>query len=192
MLKLKYGNTNTFYIRGKTGGLLVDTDYAGTLGAFYKTIKQYHLHIRDIDYMLATHYHPDHIGLISQLMKQSVKLLLIDLQLPYVHFSDAIFQKNHIPYSPIQEKDATIISISESRSFLQKLGINGEILSTPSHSADSITLILDNGECYVGDLEPESYIEGYDDNTRLKGDWNLIHNYNPKYIYYAHANETIL
>ena len=33
--KLKYGNTNTFLIRGESGTLLVDTDYAGTLPGFY-------------------------------------------------------------------------------------------------------------------------------------------------------------
>ena len=40
MKKLKYGNTNTFFIPGSCGGLLVDTDYAGTLPAFYRAIKQ--------------------------------------------------------------------------------------------------------------------------------------------------------
>ena len=38
-IKLKYGNTNTFFIRGMSGNLLVDTDYAGTLPAFYRAIK---------------------------------------------------------------------------------------------------------------------------------------------------------
>ncbi len=32
--KLKYGNTNTFFIHGISGNLLIDTDYAGTLPAF--------------------------------------------------------------------------------------------------------------------------------------------------------------
>ena len=35
MIKLKYGNTNTYFI----GGLLIDTDYAGTLPSFYKALK---------------------------------------------------------------------------------------------------------------------------------------------------------
>ena len=39
MLSLKYGNTNTFFIRGNHSGLLVDTDYAGTMPAFYKALK---------------------------------------------------------------------------------------------------------------------------------------------------------
>ena len=73
--KLKYGNTNTFFIRGKPGGLLVDTDYAGTLHAFYKAVKENKIKINDRTYVLATHYHPDHIGLVSELMKLGVTLL---------------------------------------------------------------------------------------------------------------------
>ena len=80
MLRLKYGNTNTFFVEGSNGGLLVDTDYAGTLPAFYKALKQNNIRIRDIEYVMATHYHPDHMGLISELMKQGVKLLLLDVQ----------------------------------------------------------------------------------------------------------------
>lgn len=89
-IKLKYGNTNTFFIRGMNGNLLVDTDYAGTLPAFYRAIKAHDIKIRDITYVLATHYHPDHIGLVSELMKQGVRLLVIDTQYPYIHFADSI------------------------------------------------------------------------------------------------------
>ena len=72
------------------------------------------------------------------------------------------------------------------------MGISGKIISTTSHSEDSIALILDNGICFVGDLEPIEYIDAYDDNVKLKNDWKLVMSYNPKIIYYAHANEKIL
>ena len=76
MIKLKYGNTNTFLLQGNNNGLLIDTDYAGTLSAFYKTIKANHIKVKDITYVLATHYHPDHIGLVSELMKQGVSRVI--------------------------------------------------------------------------------------------------------------------
>ena len=91
VIKLKYGNTNTFLVRGERGYLLVDTDYAGTLSAFYGAIKQYNIKVSDILCILATHYHPDHIGLVSELMKQGVKLLVIDTQCSNIHYSDVIF-----------------------------------------------------------------------------------------------------
>ncbi len=63
-IKLRYGNTNTFLIPSRVGFLLIDTDCAGTLPAFYKAIKQRGVRIQDIAFVLATHYHPDHMGLI--------------------------------------------------------------------------------------------------------------------------------
>lgn len=191
--KLKYGNTNTFFIRGTVGNLLIDTDYAGTLPAFYSAIKEHNIKIRDIDYVLATHYHPDHIGLVSDLIKQNVKLLILDTQESHIHFSDKIFSRdNHLNYEPITTEKATVISREESRNFLKGIGINGEIVVTTSHSNDSIALILDSGECFVGDLEPIEYLGGYEQNEELKNDWELIMRFTPKVIYYAHANEKIL
>ncbi|MBP3621327.1 MAG: MBL fold metallo-hydrolase [Lachnospiraceae bacterium] len=190
--KLKYGNTNTFFIRGTAGNLLVDTDYAGTLLGFYRAIKENNIKISDITYVLATHYHPDHMGLVCELMKQGVKLLLVDVQCPYIHFSDEIFKRDRIlGYEPINMDDALIIDRKDSRAFLNDMGIQGEIISTPSHSEDSISLMLDNGICFVGDLEPIDYLAAYGENIALKADWDLVMSYNPKIIYYAHANEKV-
>lgn len=188
--KLKCGNTNTFLVQGESGYLLVDTDYAGTMPAFYGAIKEHNIKISDISYVLATHYHPDHIGLVSELMKQGVKLLVIDTQCSQIHYSDEIFSRDkRLNYEPIDEENAIVISCQQSRRFLKDMGIAGEIISTMSHSEDSISLVLDNGVCIVGDLEPVEYLGAYEENVELKTDWELVMSYNPKLIYYAHANE---
>lgn len=188
-IKLKYGNTNTFFLRGSGGGLLIDTDYAGTLTSFFREIKQNGISMGDISYILATHYHPDHIGLVSELMRLGARLLLVDIQREQVHFADKIFTRDKHVYQPIDENAAALITCAQSRDFLAKLGISGEIISTPSHSADSISLVLDNGFCFVGDLEPMEYLGAYTENNALKKDWQAIMSRNPQVIYYAHANE---
>ncbi len=190
--RLKYGNTNTFFIRGTAGNLLVDTDYAGTLPLFYKEIKRQNISLKDITYVLATHYHPDHMGLVSELMKQGVKLLLVDIQKAYVGFSDEIFaREKRLEVEPICTEDATVITCEESQAFLRRLGIEGEIISTPSHSKDSVSLILDDGTCIVGDLEPLEYLGAYEENGKLRADWERIMCRKPKRICYAHANEKV-
>ena len=57
--------------------------------------------------------------------------------------------------------------------------------AVPIASADS----PDNGICFVGDLEPIEYLAAYEQNDKLKHDWELIMRFTPKTIYYAHANE---
>lgn len=187
-IKLKYGNTNTFLINN----LLFDTDMFGMLGAFYKSIKQNNIKMNDIKYVVCSHYHPDHMGLVSDLMKQGIKLLLIDNQKDYVHFSDAIFKKQSgESYTPIDESKAKIISPQESRMFLQALGISGEIIKTSSHSEDGIALILDDGQCFIGDLEPVGFIEGYENNIALKQDWDNIMRLKPTIVHYGHSKEQV-
>ena len=192
MVKLKYGNTNTYFIQCDGYGLLIDTDYTGTLPAFYKVLKQNHITVKDINYVLATHYHPDHMGLISELMKQGVNLLLIDVQKDHVHFSDGLFVKDRITYTLVDESMATIITCAESRDFLKQIGISGEIILTTSHSEDSVSVVLDDGDCIVGDLEPFEYIEAYQENDRLKKDWEQVLSFKPKRILYSHRPERIV
>lgn len=186
---LTYGNTHTFLIRGQSANLLVDTDYAGTLPAFYRALKANGFRVNDIDYVMATHFHPDHCGLIGQLQSQGVQLLLVDSQVNAVHYPDYIFARDKLDYRPVDSENAVMINVEETRSFLKSLGINGEIIHTPSHSEDSISLILDDGNCFVGDLEPHEYLDGYDEINRLRDDWDRIMSLNPKTIHYAHSPE---
>ena len=188
--KIRYGNTNTFLIRGTKANLLVDTDYAGTLPAFYKAIKELVIKVSDISYVLATHYHPDHIGLVSELTDQGVKLVVMESQTDFIHYSDPIFAREpNLNYKPIDESKALILKFDEAPSFLDSLGINGNIGRTLSHSEDSIYVALEDGTFILGDLEPLEYLEAYKDNQLLKTDWDNILKQDPKLLLYAHANE---
>ena len=189
ILTLRYGNTYTFLVKGSSGNLLVDTDYAGTMQGFYRALKANRIRLNQINCVMATHYHPDHCGLIGQLQELGVQLLLVDSQVDAVHFPDNIFAREKREYIPVDPAKAMIMAANETRHFLKRLGIEGEIIRTASHSADSVSLILDDGSCFVGDLEPREYIEAYAENERLAEDWKTIMNRNPRIIHYAHAPE---
>ena len=185
---LKYGNTNTYYINGKNGSILVDSDWAGTLPAFYKKIKE--LNIKNIDYLLITHYHPDHMGIAQYIIEMGAKLLLVDIQKEYIHSSDIIFQKDkNIQFKPINT-EPVIISCEESRKFLKDLEIEGEIIYTPGHSDDSISLILDNGSAFVGDLYNLNSAAAFND-EKINNSWNKILSHNISKIYYGHHEQAI-
>lgn len=187
---LKYGNTNTYYISNGHVGILVDTDWAWTLPAFYKTIKSKGIKIENIKYLIITHYHPDHMGLAGDLVELGIKLMVIDVQCDFIHSSDSIFQREeHCIYKSISDDKMSVISCKESRAFLEKLGINGEIIYTPGHSDDSISIILDEGIAIVGDLDPIDNVLAYNENSLLRNSWNKLLSHNLKVVFYGHANE---
>ena len=186
LIRLKYGNTNTFLVQGR---LLVDTDYAGTLQTFYKALRASGVRLESITHVVATHYHPDHCGLIGELQQHGIKLILMESQKQCVHDADYIFDRDRLKHTPIDAGNAEVIRFEESRAYLKTLGIAGEIIPTASHSPDSVSVILDNGDCIVGDLQPMEYIGGYADNRALRTDWSRILSCQPKRILYAHLPE---
>ena len=191
MIKLlKYGNTNCYYVEGKNGSILVDTDWAGTLQACYKKIKE--LDITKIDYLLITHYHPDHMGIAQEIIdNMNAKLLVIDIQKDYLHCSDKIFEKDKkSKFTPINT-EPLIISCEESRKFLSDLGIDGEIIYTPGHSDDSISLILDDGIAIVGDLYDLNSASAFNDD-KINNSWKSILSHNISKICYGHHDEQML
>ncbi len=185
-IRLRYGNTSTFLVGGR---LLVDTDYAGTLPALYRALKAAGVRMERITHVLATHWHPDHCGLIGELQRQDVRLILPECQRGFVHASDPIFDRDRLRYVPADVDRAEIVPVAESRAYLRAIGIAGEILATPSHSADSVSLMLDSGDCIVGDLQPRALAGGYEDNAALLRDWDRIMRCRPKRILYAHWPE---
>jgi endoribonuclease LACTB2 len=78
------------------------------------------------------------------------------------------------------------LSLGESRVFLAKLGITGEIVSTPGHSGDSVTLVLDSGDAFTGDLQAESRADE-SDVAQVKRSWEKIRTMNAKTIHPGHG-----
>ncbi len=187
--EMKYGNTKCYVIHNK---IMVDTDWAGTLQAFYRCLKENEIVLRDIKYLIITHFHPDHMGIAQDLAEIGIKIIVFDVQKDYVHFSDKIFEKDKkVSYKPIKDKDVVYLSCEESRVFLSGNGIEGEVVHTPGHSEDSVSLILDEGIAIVGDLYPLYSVPAYNDPI-LEKSWNYILKRNLEIVYYGHAKKDVL
>jgi glyoxylase-like metal-dependent hydrolase (beta-lactamase superfamily II) len=80
-------------------------------------------------------------------------LLVLDVQVAAIPLMKQ-FTKPQDHYVDISLVGNVVISPGESRSLLAGIGIPGEILPTPGHSDDSVSLLLDDGSVFTGDLTP--------------------------------------
>ncbi len=185
--ELHYSSTNTYLIEGERGRILLDTGWAGTFPAFCRACGELGVSVQSIDYILITHFHPDHMGIAQEIADLGPVILVMDAQQGYIHAADAIFEKEaKYRFVPVNDAGVKIIPLSESREFLETLGISGEILHTPGHSDDSISLYLDEGTVFAGDLDPMYELELHH-NDLVEKSWNKILERKPGKVYYGHA-----
>lgn len=185
--ELRYSATNTYLIEGECGRLLFDTGWAGTYDAFCRAMGELRIPVQSIDYILISHYHPDHMGIAQEIADRGAVIVAMELQRPYIHTADTVFAKeNKVRFQPIDDAKLRVIRPEESRGFLAELGIGGEIIPTPGHSDDSITLALDDGSLFVGDLNPLYELELHK-GTMIAESWKRLLAGNPKTVYYGHA-----
>jgi ribonuclease/clavin/mitogillin len=153
IVNVGYDSTNYYVLADKTPKLLIDVGFPGTLPKLQHQCKRAGVQLSDIKHFLLTHYHPDHAGLAQELKRTGAKLIVMETQLSFVPILRT-YMKPQQNYVEIDLKDNINLSLADSRAFLARLGIEGEIISTPGHSDDSVSLVLDEGIAFTGDFAP--------------------------------------
>ncbi len=185
IVNVGYDSTNYYVIGSGKDRLLVDVGWPGTLGKLLSNLKRKGIAIEEIRYLLATHYHPDHAGLVQEVKNKGVRLMVVEGQAAAIPALKQ-WMKPEMHYVDIDVRDSTEVAFSESRPFLAKLGIAGEIVHTPGHSDDSVTLVLDTGDAFTGDLQSESRADESSIDA-VKRSWEKIRSMNTKTIHPGHG-----
>jgi glyoxylase-like metal-dependent hydrolase (beta-lactamase superfamily II) len=89
-------------------------------------------------------------------------------------------------YVEITLHDNVMISFAESRSLLERIGIAGEILPTPGHSDDSVSLLLDDGAAFTGDLTPLP-LAGNENADVVAASWRRLEEHGAARVYRGHG-----
>ncbi len=183
IVNVGYRSTNYWVVSAGPSRMLIDIGWPGTLGTMKARLRRMGVPLDELRYALATHYHIDHAGLAEELKREGVPLLVLDIQVaaipmmktwtkPVDHYVDITFDGN------------ITISCEQSRHLLEQIDISGEILSTPGHSDHCVSLLLDDGSVFTGDLPPESMAC---DNPVALASWNLLRQRGARRIYPAHG-----
>jgi glyoxylase-like metal-dependent hydrolase (beta-lactamase superfamily II) len=185
IVNVGYRSTNYWVVSAGTSGLLVDLGWPGTMGQMHANLRRMDVPLNEIRYGLATHYHIDHAGLAQELKGAGVPLLVLDTQISAIPIMKT-WTKPRDKYVEITMHDNVRISFSESRSVLERLGIPGEIVHTPGHSGDSVSLLLDNGSAFTGDLTHPALV-GESDAAVVSASWRTLRERGATRVYPAHG-----
>jgi glyoxylase-like metal-dependent hydrolase (beta-lactamase superfamily II) len=183
IVNVGYRSTNYWVVSADASRLLVDIGWPGTLGTMKANLKRMGVPLSEIRYALATHYHIDHAGLAEELKREGIPLLVLDVQVDAIPRMKT-WTKPWDQYVDITENGNVVISCDQSRSLLSQIGIAGEILHTPGHSDHCVSLLLDDGSAFTGDLPLEAF--AYDNPVAL-ATWRLLRERGAARVYPAHG-----
>lgn len=167
------GTTNDYLLRCNGGYLLVDTTYEKHYDEFIKSLEERGIKPEEIKYLLLTHHHDDHSGFAQRLLDLTgARLIVHEKAYPFLEegkpelkmkplneCTNAAFiiftklfkdRKDHSFPSVPRKRDAIIVH-GDDGATLKSIGIDGIILHTPGHCDDSISVLMSNGDAYVGD-----------------------------------------
>ena len=185
IVNVGYRSTNYWVASAGRSRVLVDLGWPGTMGTMRANLNRVDIPLSEIRFGLATHYHIDHAGLAQDLKNAGVPLLVIDVQVPFVQL-----MKRHIKpqdhFTEISMEGNTIVAVSESRALLHRVGIGGEILHTPGHSEDSVSLLLDDGSVFTGDLTHPAMV-GAEDADVVRASWQRLKDAGATQVHTGHG-----
>ena len=182
LITLTVNSTHFYLIECKGGKLLVDAGWE--LSQFTSRLKAYQIPISQIRYVMFTHHHPDHAGLVQDIKNLAgAKMIIHEAQIPFLTLLQAFYEKKG-GYTPIQiEKDDLV---SPDRAALKAIGIEAEILQTPGHSPDSISLVLDSQDAFIGDLTPPEFASP-ENRAEIVESWKRLVAHQARLFYHSHA-----
>lgn len=185
IVNVGYRSTNFWVVSAGSSRLLVDLGWPGSMGMMEANLRRMDVSIEEVRYGLATHYHIDHAGLAQDLKDAGMRLLVFDVQ------EDAIpamkqWTKPADNYTEIATHDNLILTLDESRAKLNEIGLDGQVVHTPGHSDDSVSLLLDDGSVFTGDLTHPTMVTDADAGI-VMASWAALNEQGAKRVYPGHG-----
>lgn len=200
---------NAYLLVMGSRSLLVDAGPRGSRKLLLRYLRKYSIAPESIELIVLTHSHLDHAGGLKEVMELTGSALCVhESEAPLVRSGEMVvppgvtkigrlaskiggFLRPFFRYPPV---DPDII-ISGPLS-LEPFGFPGLVLPTPGHTAGSLSVILENGMCFIGDSAANlpAFLGGSlfppfaEDKEALLLSWRLLLDTGAKHLYPGHGD----
>jgi glyoxylase-like metal-dependent hydrolase (beta-lactamase superfamily II) len=185
IVNVGYRATNFWVVSAGRSRLMVDLGWPGMFGAMLANLKRKDIPLKEIRYGLATHYHIDHAGGAQELKQRGMRLIVTPEQVDAIPMMKQWIKPSD-NYVDIVADTNLVLPTADSRTFLAALEIPGEIVHTPGHTDDSVSLLLDTGAVFTGDLTPEGMAEDRDADV-VAHSWEQLRRRGATMVYGGHG-----
>jgi glyoxylase-like metal-dependent hydrolase (beta-lactamase superfamily II) len=218
ILKVDTRSTVDYLLPCKGGYLLIDTSYPDNYDLFKKGLAALNITVGEIRYIMVTHHHNDHSGFAARLAAESgATIIAHEGAVPLLHAGKSMPYKKYVnrctkiifsmivkvfdgspehDFTPVPEGFPIIPVKGNDDHLLRTIGIRGKIICTPGHTDDSISILMDDGRAFVGDLAMnflnicscQRRPALINDMKQLYTSWNSIIAAGARIIYPAHGD----
>jgi hydroxyacylglutathione hydrolase len=162
--RISLGFVNAFIIQGENQLILVDTGIPGNENKILHAIEELGFKPDQVSLIILTHAHFDHTGSLKELINATHAKVAIHVNdAPYLISGTSAAVK---PLSAVARIMTSLVKMMPTRKAgsiqpdiliedemsLVEFEVKGRVISTPGHTSGSISIILDSGNCLVGDL----------------------------------------
>jgi ribonuclease/clavin/mitogillin len=182
----RYHSTNCFIVENNRGELLaVDAGWPCSFFEYARLVKSIGFRMKQIRWVIVTHFHMDHAGSVSDFMEQGIQCIVFQNQETAIDPMERTIRKNYRDYKPINQESLIRWNTDDSKKSFAKIGIAGRALITRGHSDDSISFLTGNQEAIIGDLCPVETAMAADDTSAES--YALLRANQVKFVFPSHA-----
>ncbi len=187
IVNVGYRSVNCYLLITSRAELLIDVGWPGGMPDLKRSMALHGLSVKDVTHVLVTHYHVDHGGIAQEMKDKGAKLVVMENQKG--HLNDQMrYVRPPATFHEISDEGNIELRFADSREFLADLGIQGEIVPTPGHGDDHVTLVLDDGIAFTGDLPPPGATE---EGTKAYDDWARLRRMRVRRVFPAHGPQDL-
>ncbi|MBE7552655.1 MAG: MBL fold metallo-hydrolase [Anaerolineales bacterium] len=170
-LLIRLGSANAYLLPARDGYVLIDTGDPGLTFLLFRALERYQISPREIRLIIITHIHYDHIGGLWAVQAASgAKVMAHEAEAADLAAGRVVIPPGTYPITRLLGGAGQRLSrffrfpgyraeyiVRDEEQSLHEFGLDGRLLYTPGHSPGSMSVVLDSGAAFVGDLCPNTW-----------------------------------